>query len=415
MARSKLQPNWLRLSEDQVFYHRSLDHGDRFVLSIAFRFSTYDNEHQFALFYPYAYTNLNSFIWRWKVEQERVKTRKSNSDTSASKNRGLTPELFDRSKRFHHDSHTRSKSSQGFRRSEESESNSKSGDDLNFKVKTLGTTILSKSIYLLTIKGTRDVSKPRVLVICRQSGNLDSAASLVCQGLIDYILSDNPLAKTARQHMDLIAFPMIDPDSVWAGNSDTDIMGQASVSSKTLQKNGSLYANLVSIHETLKQACCSKYSNRVILLELRVNLNLIGSRVVGSYFKDSLRMERHIALPRLIARFANDFYLENCQFLKSTKLSSLIDCSNQPEVDQYKLEVSPFAFYKRSLVEHQYEEYDQLGYLKLGKALIYSLLELLRTKDKYSPHCVTETLNSFHRGADDIDDLLLEPKDNKSG
>ena len=75
VVRCRLFPNWTRLHPDQAFYYRSLDHSNRRILTIAFRFSgatsTSNNEHQFALHYPYTLTSLVHFIGRWSVELRR--------------------------------------------------------------------------------------------------------------------------------------------------------------------------------------------------------------------------------------------------------------------------------------------------------------------------------------------------------
>lgn len=91
----------------------------------------------------------------------------------------------------------------------------------------------------------------------------------------------------------------------------------------------------------------------------------------------------------------------------TTKLILIYFFPSESNVDQYKLEVSPFASYKRSLLERNYNKYDQQKYLLLGKAVVYSMLELSKSKNKGSHDCVAAILDSFHPRANDIDDLML--------
>lgn len=326
VARSRTEPNWLRLHDDQVFYYQSQNHGGRYVLSVAFRFSSYDNEHQFALFYPYVYSNLLSFISHWSVQLKRIKCNKfqpSNTTVIEYPTR-KSPELVldNRNKTNFYDDELRTRSSLGFTSKPNSRLGDESlpGEDVDFDMKVLGISIMCKSIYLLTIKGYKslidveDATCFEVVIMTRLTGNLDSAAPLVCQGIIDYMLSDRVVARTARHYLNFHILPMIDPDSVCAGNSRTDIMGQQKITTKMLKANKSIYKNLSTIHDYLQEICSKR--KRVIIIELRVNLSLIGSRIIGLSYKDNLRMERHLSLPKLLSRFANDFYLQNCEFHK---------------------------------------------------------------------------------------------------
>lgn len=101
----------------------------------------------------------------------------------------------------------------------------------------------------------------------------------------------------------------------------------------------------------------------------------------------------------------------------------LLTCTSRyPHVDQYRLEVSPYAFYKRSISERSYSQYDQMqckfdhdGHnlidhqtnppvdMLLGKALAHSLLDMSKIKRKD----VIGELLAFHLTARDIDDLIL--------
>lgn len=333
VARSRTQPNWLRLHEGQVFYYQSQNHGGRYVLSLAFRFLSYDDEHQFALFYPYVYTDLTSFISRWSVQLKRLSNKQQSSNTTVvDRLTRRSPELLIRRNLNTYDDHIkrgaepRTRSSLGFTRKLNSRAIDSSllGKDVNFDVRVLGTSIMCKPIFLLSIKGLEwssnvDTTSFEVVIMARLTGNVEGAASLVCQGIIDYMLSDGIVARIARHHINFHILPMIDPDSVCAGNSRTDLMGQSKVTLKMLKANKSIYHNLSSIHHYLQEVCSRK--KRVIIIELGVNLGLIGSRMIGVSYEDSLRMERHLSLPKLLSRFANDFYLENCEFLKIPQAS----------------------------------------------------------------------------------------------
>lgn len=277
VVRSRSNPNWRRLRQDQVFYYKSRGHNGRRVLSIAFRFTSHEDDHQFALFYPYSPTNLYSYLNRLTVESERSKL-------------GRTKDTYD--------SHQ-----------------AKDSRNEVYCIEQLCTSVLSKPIHSITIydRKLNDQYRPKVIVIGRLHGNLDSVSSYVCQGLVDFALCDHPVARFARKSMQLIVVPMLDPDSIIVGNTRTDIFGQSEMTAKLVQSNPNVYSHINRLVEMLKE---TTMEHRTILLELRVNVKLIGVRTVSILYNDAIRMERHLQLPRLFARFIESFNLEKCVFFE---------------------------------------------------------------------------------------------------
>ena len=51
-----------------------------------------------------------------------------------------------------------------------------------------------------------------------------------------------------------------------------------------------------------------------VYLDIHSSLSCIGSLISGKKFEDVFRMEKHILLPKLLGRIANDFYPENCVY-----------------------------------------------------------------------------------------------------
>lgn len=130
---------------------------------------------------------------------------------------------------------------------------------------------------------------------------------------MDFALCDHPVAKFARKVMQMIVVPMLDPDSIIAGNTRSDIFGQTEMSAKLVQSNPTIYSNINCLVDLIKK---TTLKHRTILLELRINVKLIGLRTVSTLYNDAVRMERHLQLPRLFARFIESFYLEKCVFFE---------------------------------------------------------------------------------------------------
>lgn len=425
VARSRSKPNWLRLHIDQVFYHRSQYHGRRYVLSVAFKFASHDDEHQFALFYPYTLTSLLGFIRRWSVELKRQRHDERFTTSTSKLPSKVTTEQFstiqhaikspDLNRLRLIDQPPRSKSAFGRPAIRTTSKISNCINKPSLQVNTLATSILSKSIYNISIRPAGfEVHKdrPTLVMLCRLGGNLDTAASFVCQGTIDYALSNTLVSQCARHLINFEILPMIDVDSIWVGNSRTDILGQPNHASKLERASPVLYSNLSSVKKLIKEIC-SADGRRVVIIELRVNLDLVGIRLIGTNYDNNIRMERHLAFPRLMSRFCDSFYLENCQFVPPRDMSKFsFNFNKNHKVDQYKLEISANAAYKRTLLEVGYEHYDQTRYLAIGKSIVYSVLDLFKSKDKPLPDCVNDLLHSFKHKANDTDHLMLTMIDN---
>lgn len=61
-------------------------------------------------------------------------------------------------------------------------------------------------------------SKTRMVVICSRVHPGDSPSSYVCQGIIDFLTSDHPVAEKLRSNVVFKIIPMINPDGVVLGN-----------------------------------------------------------------------------------------------------------------------------------------------------------------------------------------------------
>lgn len=311
VVRSRSKPNWIHLDPNQVFYYRSKNHSNCYVLSIAFKFGKlHDDEYQFALFFPYTISTLINFLSRWQIELKRRQKRKFN--------------LIKKGKTFQ--SEGRQKSSLRLR----SRLNDTPVDetDIDLNVVLFFKSILSKPIYEISITCRDETHNDKLIAIVlgSKSGCFESASLYTCQGLLDFMLSDHTVAPLARQNIELITFPTLDPDALWVGNSRSDLLGQATIDSKIVSLNPKLYEKYKDVERRVRDIC-AEHKNKVVIIELCVSSNLIGSRILGSRYTDSLRMEQHLHLPRLISRFSDAFYLEQCVF------------KNQPDIKQGWLNV----------------------------------------------------------------------------
>lgn len=90
----------------------------------------------------------------------------------------------------------------------------------------------NRKLELITID---EVPKPanidnktfiRVIVILSRSHPGESVTSFVCQGLLEFLLGNHPIAKTLRDNFVFKIIPMLNPDGVFLGNNRCNLIGQ---------------------------------------------------------------------------------------------------------------------------------------------------------------------------------------------
>lgn len=144
----------------QVFYYRSAQHQNHYVLSFAFAFDREDDIYQFALTYPYSYS-------RYLGHLDNLCSRL-----------------------------------------------------LYTKRETLAESIQKRNVELVTITSDlEDMERPRkVVVVLARVHPGESPSSFVCQGLMDFLVSAHPIAQILREYVIFKIVPMLNPDGVFLGN-----------------------------------------------------------------------------------------------------------------------------------------------------------------------------------------------------
>lgn len=145
----------------QVYYYRSPQHQNHYVLSFAFSFDREEDMYQFALTYPYSYS-------RHVGHLDNLCTRL----------------MFTRRE-------------------------------------LLATSIQKRKVDLITISSDLDNQEDRprrvVAILCRIHPG-ESPSSYICQGLMDFLVSSHPIARTLRDYIIFKIVPMLNPDGVFLGN-----------------------------------------------------------------------------------------------------------------------------------------------------------------------------------------------------
>ncbi|SPP80894.1 blast:Cytosolic carboxypeptidase 6 [Drosophila guanche] len=331
LVKSSSRPKWQRMSKRQVFFYRSAMHQGHYVLSFAFIFDKEEDVYQFALAWPYSYSRLQSYL-----------------------------NVID----------------------------ARQGTDKRFTRSVLIKSLQNRNVDLLTIdqvthkqRSTNrlDRSFIRVIVILCRTHSSEAPASHVCQGLIEFLVGNHPIAGVLRDNFVFKIVPMANPDGVFLGNNRCNLMGQ------DMNRNWHLASEftqpeLHAIRGMLKELDNSDTYQIDFVIDLHANSSMHGCFVYGNTYEDVYRYERHLVFPRLFASNAPDYVAEHTMFNADERKAGSIrrfSCERLSDtVNAYTLEVSMAGHYLRD--GKTVALYNEDGYYRVGRNLARTLLQYYR-------------------------------------
>ncbi|CAH8497859.1 unnamed protein product [Dicrocoelium dendriticum] len=259
LVRSSSRPNWIRIPNKNVFYYRCPEHKKYYVMSFAFCFDREDDVYQFCYCYPYTYARLQAYL----DELEKCN--------------------------YH-----------------------------CFKRELLGMTVQQRRVDLITITHPKNVTsnadmKRRTVFITARVHPGETPSSYVCQGFIDFMVSDHPLAQELRYHLIFKVVPMLNPDGVFLGNYRCSLLG---FDLNRQWRNPSQWAH-PEIHATkllLMKLDRSTTMDVNFFVDIHAHSTMMNGFMYGNVFEDEERAERQAVFPNLLSRFAEDFSLHQTNF-----------------------------------------------------------------------------------------------------
>ncbi|XP_064003623.1 BEN domain-containing protein 5 isoform X4 [Pogoniulus pusillus] len=257
MVKSTSRPKWQRIPSKNVYYYRCPDHRKNYVMSFAFCFDREDDIYQFAYCYPYTYTRLQHYL-------DNLQRRNMNY----------------------------------------------------FRRELLGLSVQKRRLDLLTItspENLRPGTEQKVVFITARVHPGETPSSFVCQGIIDFLVSQHPIAKVLRDHLVFKIAPMLNPDGVYLGNYRCSLMG---FDLNRHWANPSPWA-----HPTLhgvKQLVIEMYNNPKINLEFYIDIHahstMMNGFMYGNIFEDEEKFQRQAVFPKLLCQNAEDFSYSSTSF-----------------------------------------------------------------------------------------------------
>ncbi|XP_039342514.1 cytosolic carboxypeptidase 6 isoform X11 [Mauremys reevesii] len=323
MVKSTSRPKWQRLPPKNVYYYRCPDHRKNYVMSFAFCFDREDDIYQFAYCYPYTYTRLRHYL-----------------DNLQRRNMDY------------------------------------------FYRELLGLSVQQRQLDLLTITNPvnlRSGAEQKVVFITARVHPGETPSSFVCQGIIDFLVSQHPIAKVLRDHLVFKIAPMLNPDGVYLGNYRCSLMG--------FDLNRHWVDPSPWAHPTLhgvKQLIIQMYNNPKISLEFYIDIHahstMMNGFMYGNIFEEEERFQRQAIFPKLLCQNAEDFSFSSTSFNRDAVkagtgrrfLGGLLDHSSYC----YTLEVSFYSYILGGTTSTV--PYTEEAYMKLGRNVARTFLDYYR-------------------------------------
>ncbi|XP_008291409.1 cytosolic carboxypeptidase 6 [Stegastes partitus] len=315
VVKSTSRPKWQRLPAKNVYYYRCPDHRRNYVMSFAFCFDREDDVYQFAYCYPYTYSRLQHYL--------------------ASLERRNLPYL---------------------------------------QRDQLGLSVQQRRLDLLTITNSDHQSPEREKKLVFLTARVhpgESPASFVCQGVIDFLVSQHPVAQVLRDHVIFKIVPMLNPDGVYLGNYRYDEVSGGFV--------------VVPWRVSLE-----------FYIDVHAHSTMLNGFMYGNVFEDEERVQRQAVFPRLLCQNAPDFSFSNTSFNRDVVkagtgrrfLGGLLDDTSYC----YTLEVSFYSYMTAGSTATV--PYTEETYMKLGRNVARTFLDYYKQNNFIKDNRPTHIQNS---------------------
>jgi len=235
LIRSTSRPKWQRIPRKYMYYFRSPQHNGHHILSLCQGFDKEEDVYHFALSFPYSYSKCQAYLQLLEQRQYPF-----------------------------------------FRREVLAHSIQKRKVDI--------VTITSPSNLQLIESG----KKQHIVMIMARIHPGDAPTSFVCQGMLDLLVSNHPVAVCLRDMLVFKVIPMMNPDGVFLGNHRSNLLGQ-DLNRNWHDCNEWAHPTLHAFQQLVNEYSNNKSISLDFIVDLHSNTSLPGVFVYGNTYDDVYR------------------------------------------------------------------------------------------------------------------------------
>ncbi|KAI1721033.1 zinc carboxypeptidase domain-containing protein [Ditylenchus destructor] len=315
------ETEWNRVPAKHIYYYKSQPHGDRFILSFVHIFQSRNERCEFAYCIPYTYSHLQSFLGELEAK-----------------------------------------------------------DMPHFKRETLTLSVQKRRVDLLTITSPElmIVAKTKIIFIMGRVHPGETPSSIVLQGFIQFLVSDNSQAQQLRSLYIFRIIPMLNPDGVYLGNYRCSLMG---FDLNRQWQNPSVWAHpsIAAAKNLLLQYHSNPKTELYLCIDVHAHSQQTNSFLYGNLPHTLPKLlDRQLYIPHLLAQSTEDYSLQYTQFNTDVEKAGTNRRAMGEILDNnclcYTLEVSFFSYRPKDDPDAKSTPYLEDTYKLLGENLAIAIL-----------------------------------------
>ncbi|XP_065199439.1 cytosolic carboxypeptidase 6-like [Sycon ciliatum] len=315
---STSRPLWMRIPDDRAYYYQCPDHNDHYVLSVLFNFDRAEDTYWFAYCFPYTHSDLLRYLG----------------------------ELDDRKFPF-------------------------------YRRESLTKTTQGRHLDLLTITNPNNLEVdeaqdpkrkiPAVVITARVHPG-ETPSSYVCDGVINFLISDDELAVSLRNKVIFYIVPMLNPDGVFLGNYRCSMHGYDlnRVWNET-DAEPWMHPTIDAVRDFVHKISLDPRQHLHYVFDLHAHTTLCDAFIYGNEFDDETRTEMQSHFPKKLSTRSKDFSLEkthyNCEEYKAGTARRYLG-GVHPRLNAYTVEISCYGYINKrddSVIGYTPESYEEFG------------------------------------------------------
>ncbi|XP_022283647.1 cytosolic carboxypeptidase 6 isoform X5 [Canis lupus familiaris] len=225
----------------------------------------------------------------------------------------------------------------------------------------------------------REGAEKKVVFITGRVHPGETPSSFVCQGIIDFLISQHPIAHVLREHLVFKIAPMLNPDGVYLGNYRCSLMG-FDLNRHWLDPSPWAHPTLHGVKQLIIQMYNDPKTSLEFYIDIHAHSTMMNGFMYGNIFEDEERFQRQAIFPKLLCQNAEDFSYSSTSFNRDAVkagtgrrfLGGLLDHTSYC----YTLEVSFYSYIIGGTTAAV--PYTEEAYMKLGRNVARTFLDYYR-------------------------------------
>ncbi|XP_078187795.1 cytosolic carboxypeptidase 6 isoform X8 [Callithrix jacchus] len=225
----------------------------------------------------------------------------------------------------------------------------------------------------------REGAERKVVFITGRVHPGETPSSFVCQGIIDFLVSQHPIARVLREYLVFKIAPMLNPDGVYLGNYRCSLMG-FDLNRHWLDPSPWAHPTLHGVKQLIIQMYNDPKTSLEFYIDIHAHSTMMNGFMYGNIFEDEERFQRQAIFPKLLCQNAEDFSYSSTSFNRDAVkagtgrrfLGGLLDHTSYC----YTLEVSFYSYIVSGTTAAV--PYTEEAYMKLGRNVARTFLDYYR-------------------------------------